>query len=123
MDQLMIVIDGHAMSVGELDEATRSLRRELLELPVRDVVDVPARAAPAGARVIDAAVIGAVIVLVNSSVALLTSLVTAVRAWRRNTIPDSTIRLRFGDDEIELSGVSDEVQARLLDDWARRHGS
>jgi hypothetical protein len=72
--------------------------------------------------VIDAAVIGAVLVLVNSSVTLLASLVTAVRAWRRNTIPDSTIRLRFGDDEIELSGVSDDVQARLLDDWARRHG-
>ena len=122
MDQLMIVIDGQQMSVGELDEAARSLRRELLELPVHDVVDVPAGAAPAGARVIDAAVIGAVIVLVNSSVALLASLVTAVRAWRRNTIPDSTIRLRFGDDEIELSGVSDDVQARLLDDWARRHG-
>lgn len=123
MDQLMIVIDGREMSVGELDEAARSLRRELLELPVHDVVDVPAGSAPAGARVIDATVIGAVIVLVNSSVALLASLVTAVRAWRRNTIPDSTIRLRFGDDEIELSGVSDEVQARLLDDWARRHGS
>jgi hypothetical protein len=122
MDQLMIVIDGQQMSVGELDEAARSLRRELLELPVHDVVDVPAGAAPAGARVIDAAVIGAVLVLVNSSVALLASLVTAVRAWRRNTIPDSTIRLRFGDDEIELSGVSDDVQARLLDDWARRHG-
>jgi hypothetical protein len=122
MDQFMIVIDGQQMSVGELDEAARSLRRELLELPVHDVVDVPAGAAPAGARVIDAAVIGAVLVLVNSSVALLASLVTAVRAWRRNTIPDSTIRLRFGDDEIELSGVSDDVQARLLDDWARRHG-
>ena len=55
MDQMVIVIDGQQMSVGELDEAARSLRRELLELPVHDVIDVPAGAAPAGARVIDAA--------------------------------------------------------------------
>jgi hypothetical protein len=123
MDQLTIIIDDQTLSAAELDESALALRRELLELPVHDVADLPAGSAPPDARGIDPAMIGGLVVLLNSSVALLASLVTAIRSWRRNTIPDSTIRLRFGDDEIEVSGVSEETQAQLIQDWTRRHGS
>jgi hypothetical protein len=123
MDQLTIIIDDRALSDVELDESALALRRELLELPVHDVQNLPAGSAPPGARVVDVAAVGGLVVLLNSSVALLASLVAAIRSWRRNTVPGSTIRLRFGEDEIEVSGVSDETQAQLMKDWTQRHGS
>jgi hypothetical protein len=122
MELMLVVVEGAAMPDSDLDQITLGLRRELLELPVGDVVPVPAGATPDGARVADAVAIGAFVVLLNSSSALLTSLVSTIRAWRRDTIPDGRIRLKLGDDEIELSGLSEEVETRLLEDWARRHG-
>jgi hypothetical protein len=122
MDRLTIIIDDNALSDAELDDSALALRRELLELPVHDVRSLPAGDAPEGARVVEVAAIGGLIVLLNSSITLLASLVTAIRSWRRHTIPEATIRLRFGDDEIELSGVSEETQAQLIREWTQRHG-
>jgi hypothetical protein len=123
MDRLTIIIDDRVLSDTALDESALALRRELLELPVHDVQNLPSGIAPPGARVVDVTVIGGLVVMLNSSVALLASLVTAIRAWRRNTIPDSTVRLKIGDDEIEISGVSEETEELLLADWTRRHGN
>ena len=78
MDQLTIIIDDRALSDVELDESALALRRELLELPVHDVQNLPAGSAPPGARVVDVATIGGLLVLLNSSVALLASLVAAI---------------------------------------------
>ena len=122
MDRLSIVIDDRTLSDVELDDSTLALRRELLELPVHGVQGLPAGAAPAGARVVDVAVIGCLVVLLNSSLTLLASLVTVVRSWHRNTIPGATIRLKIGDDEIELSAVTEATQAELIRAWTQRHG-
>jgi hypothetical protein len=61
-------------------------------------------------------------VLLSSSATLLVSVVTAIRSWRRHTIPNGSVRLRLGEDEIEVTGLSEETEAQLIDDWARRHG-
>src|SRR4051794_28859813 len=87
MDRLTIIIDDRALSDTALDESALALRQELLELPVHDVQSLPSGAAPPGARVVDATVVGGLIVMLNSSVALLASLVTAIRAWRRKHDP------------------------------------
>jgi hypothetical protein len=123
MEQLMVVIDGRDISSAQLDDIALGLRRELLELPVHDVVEVRNGTVPEGARGIDPAMVGAFVVLLNSSVALLASVVTTLRSWRRNTIPGGSIRLKLGDDELELTGLSDEVEAKLVEEWTRRHGS
>ena len=94
MDRLTITIDDRALSDTELDASALALRQELLGLPVHDVQSLPAGVAPPGARVVDVTVLGGLVVMLNSSVALLASLVTAIRAWRRNTIPDSTVPAR-----------------------------
>jgi hypothetical protein len=122
MERLLVVVDDEALPDAEVDRLALGLRRELLELPVDDVLPAPAGTAPDGARVGDVVAIGAFVVLLNSSSALLTSLVSTIRGWRRDTIPDGRIRLKLGDDEIELSGLSEAVETRLLEDWTRRHG-
>jgi hypothetical protein len=121
MEQLLVVIGAAELSPADLDAVTRALRSELLELPVSDVQAVADGAAPPGSRGWDPTVVGELIVVMNSSAALLVSVVAAIRSWRRHTIPGSSIRLKLGEDEIELTGLSDESETRLLDDWTRRH--
>lgn len=122
MEPLLVSINGAAVSDAELDDLTLALRRDLLELPVTDVQPAAGAAAPPGSRGVDPSSIGELIVLLNSSAALLVSVATAVRSWRRHTIPGGSVRLRLGDDEIEITGVSEGTEAQLIDDWARRHG-
>jgi hypothetical protein len=122
MASLLISIDGAGASPAELDELARGLRQDLLELPVTDVRPASAGEAPPGSRGVDASSIGDLVVVLNSSATLLVSVVAAVRSWRRHTIPDGSVRLRLGEDEIEVSSPTEETEARLLDDWARRHG-
>lgn len=121
MEQLLVAIDAAELSDAEVDELARALRGELLELPVTEVQGAVEGTAPPGSRGLDPVVLGELVVVLNSSAALLVSVVSAIRSWRRHTIPDSSIRLKLGDDEIELTGVSDDTEARLLEDWTRRH--
>ncbi len=122
MQPLLVSIDDATASAQELDELVRGLRRDLLELPVTDVQPAPAGAAPPGSRGVDPSSVSDLIVLLNSSAALLVSVVAAVRSWRRQTIPNGSVRLRLGEDEIEITGLSERTEAQLIDDWAGRHG-
>jgi hypothetical protein len=122
VQELQVSIDERWLTASELEDVTLRLRRDLLELPVTDVQHVSAGPAPAGSRSIDPSTVGELVVLLQSSATLIVSVVAAIRAWRRHTIPDSTIRLKLGDDEIELTNVSEETEAALLADWTSRHG-
>jgi hypothetical protein len=122
MEPLLVSIDDVTADANELDELARGLRRDLLELPVTDVQSAPAGPAPEGSRGVDPSSVNELIVLLSSSATLLVSVVTAIRSWRRHTIPNGSVRLRLGEDEIEVTGLSEETEAQLIDDWARRHG-
>lgn len=100
-------------------EATRQLRRELLELDVESV-DVPrSQDPPPGSRAVDVAALGALIVTFAQS-GLLTSVVDTARSWLGRS-RQGTIKLELGGDVLELTGVSSEEQRRLTDEWLRRH--
>ena len=108
--------DGDA---DEVAEATLQLRRELLDLEV-DAVQVPrAGAAPPGARGVDMAAVGALVVSLADS-QLLAVVVTAIRSWLSGSSRRS-IKLELGGDVLELTGVSSREQRRLTDEWLARH--
>ncbi len=113
MDSLLVSIDGVNADADELDDLARGLRRDLLELPVTNVQSAPAGPAPEGSRGVDPSSIGDLIVLLNSSTALLVSVVTAIRSWRRHAIPNGSVRLRLGEDEIERRGMLGQIDTRL----------
>ena len=114
--QVTVGSDGDAEEVAR---ATLQLRRELLNLDV-DAVDVPvAGEPPPGARAVDVAAIGALIVNIADS-QLLTAVVTAIRSWLAGSSRRS-IKLELGGDVLELTGVSSTEQRRLTDEWLARH--
>jgi hypothetical protein len=112
---------GPSAEADDVDEATLQLRRELLDLDV-DAVELPrAGEPPPGARAVELAALGGLVVTVGQS-QLLTAVVAAVRSWLASSRGRS-IRLELGGDVLELAGVSSDQQRRLTDKWPRRHES
>ena len=104
----------------ELDDLTAGLRRELLELDV-DAVDRPEGGpAPEGARAVEVAALGALLVTLAKTPAVLGAVVNTVRAWLSRG-QGRKVKITLGDDELEITGVSSEQQERLIGDWIARH--
>ena len=102
-----------------LEELAAGLRDEILTLDVESVVPRSAGEAPPGTRAVDAAAIGALVVSVAPALDALARLVTTVVDWLRRGGTQRTVRLKIGDDELELSGVSSAMQQQLAMDWIR----
>ncbi len=106
-----------------LEELARALREEILTLDVESVVPRSAGEAPPGTRAVDAAAVGALVVSVSPALEAMARLVTTVVDWLRRGGTERTVRLKIGNDELELSGVSSATQQQLATDWIRSHAS
>jgi hypothetical protein len=103
----------------EVAASTEQLRRELLDLDVEAVERPTAGAPPPGAKGIELAALGTLVVTVAQS-QLLTGVVAGVRAWLAGS-PQRSIKLELDGDTLELGGLSSREQRRLTDEWLRRH--
>jgi hypothetical protein len=105
---------------SQLDETTRQLRRELLELDVDDVRRVAEGSPPPGARAVDAALLGSLAVTAGREV--IGAVVGLLVQWigRRS---DRSVKLTIGDDSIELSGASADDRRRLVEAFLARHAA
>jgi hypothetical protein len=114
--QVAVGADGDAEEVAE---ATLQLRREFLDLDV-DVAEAAGTGEPPpGARAVDVAAIGALLVSIADS-QLLAAVVGAVGSWLAGSSRRS-VKLELGGDALELTGVSSREQRRLTDEWLARH--
>jgi hypothetical protein len=104
--------------VEALDQITRALREELLELDV-DSVEQPTEPAPEGARAIEAALLGTLIVGVGKG--MLDLVARTVERWAAR-VGDRKVVLEIDGDRLEVSGVSAADQQRLIDTFVARHG-
>jgi len=124
-DFVVAEVDVSVVEVGadaeQLEELTRALRAEILTLDVESVVPRSNGEAPPGTRGVDAAAIGALVVSVAPALGALARLVTTVVDWLRRGGTQRTVRLKIGDDELELSGASSAMQQQLAMDWIRAH--
>ena len=124
-DFVVAEVDVSVVEVGadaeQLEELTRALRAEILTLDVESVVPRSGGEAPPGTRGVDAAAIGALVVSVAPALGALARLVTTVVDWLRRGGTQRTVRLKIGDDELELSGASSAMQQQLAMDWIRAH--
>lgn len=117
--QLTIEIDvGPDAEAAELDEAARQLRRELLDLDVDDVTR-PVETAPAGARGVDVAALGSLLVTAGQSA--IGAIAAVLGSWLSRQSQRS-VKLQIGEDTIELTDASVEQQQLLLDAFLARHG-
>jgi hypothetical protein len=124
-DFVVAEVDVSVVEVGadaeQLEELTRALRAEILTLDVDSVVPRSGGEAPPGTRGVDAAAVGALVVSVAPALGALARLVTTVVDWLRRGGTQRTVRLKIGDDELELSGASSAMQQQLAMDWIRAH--
>jgi hypothetical protein len=119
--QVRVQLDlGNGAEAAELEEDTLRLREELLELGVADVHRPSPAAAPEGAKGIDAAVLGSLVISAGQEA--VAAIVRAVASFvTRGT--SRSVKLQLGDDVIELSGASRADQERLIEAFLARHGA
>lgn len=104
------------------EEQLRYLLDELSHLDLASINRAPlSLPAPPGTRSSGALEIGALVIGLGGSGALLPVLVGLVQDWL-NRRQSGTIRIKIGDDEIELTASSDEMRQRALEEFLRRHG-
>ncbi|GAF48105.1 hypothetical protein RW1_049_00120 [Rhodococcus wratislaviensis NBRC 100605] len=106
----------------QLDDTTRLLRTELLELDVERVVDARGQVAPEGTRGVGAELVGQLIVGMGPGLVALRQLLETVRSWRTQH-HQVEISVRIGEDLIELTDASPETERQLVDAFIRRHAS
>jgi hypothetical protein len=122
--ELRIQVGEEGADAERLDTVTSYLRRDLVQLDVENVTAVPAGPPPDGARAIDAAAIGGLLVALGSSVSELKSVVTVVRDWlHRGDGVRRTVRLELGGDALELTEASTTDQERLIGLFISRHAN
>jgi hypothetical protein len=116
--RIEIAVEG--ADAAELNEATSRLRAELLQLDA-DLVDVPsADQPPPGAKVgAEVALIGVLFLTVPNS-AILSGIVQVIRSWLQRS-KDRSVRLEINGDVLDVKGMSDSQQSRLIDAWLARH--
>jgi len=101
------------------------LRQELLELEVDDVTRLRGSGEPPpGARGLDAAAVGGLLVTLGQSAGGLRAVVLAIRRWlARGEGTRRTVRLEIGGDVLELSEATAADQHRLVDLFVGRHAA
>lgn len=110
---------------GSRDEDRRALDAEYLvaELSELDLERVELRSggpAPYGSRGIGAVEIGSVVVALTGAKPVLGALLGLVQDWlaRRQS---GTVKIKIGDDELELTFVSHAAQRQALEAFVDRH--
>ena len=107
-----------------LDVLTGFLRHELLQLDVKDVTKLPAAEPPPGARGLDAAAVGGLLVGLGSAAEGLSAVISAIKAWlARGGSAHRRVRLEIGGDALELSDATAADQDRLIGLFLSRHST
>jgi hypothetical protein len=111
---------GDDVSPLEMEELTAAMRRELLLLDVQSVDRVSGGPVPAGAKGIELAALGALLVNIGKATPVLGQVVAVIQAWAARS-PDRTVKLTLEGDTLELGGMSEDEQRRVVRDWMARH--
>ena len=109
----------------ELEQITYNLKDDLIELDAIEKVDLVTKegAAPehskSGGEVVT---LGSLLVTLGGSVAsnVIPNLANTLQSWLTRH-ERRTISLEIGGDKLQLTGVSDKDQEKLIDAWISRH--
>lgn len=97
---------------------TETLRQDLLALDVDSVTLASTGSAPDGSKGIDAATVGAILVVLTSSVELTKQVVAVARSWLSRGGPRNTgqvLKITMNGQSIELHAATVDQQQQLLD--------
>jgi hypothetical protein len=120
--ELILSLSERDVSAEQLETAGGLLREDLLALDVAAVHALPSGAAPPDTRGVDAMTVGAFLVSLPATPALLSAVIDVVRGWVARS-GGRSVRVEIDGDSLELSQVSAEEQSRLIDDWLSRRAA
>jgi hypothetical protein len=106
-----------------LEQLSLRLADELRGLDVDGVAPATGGTAPDGTRSALAAVAGALVVSLRPNTQQLTAVVGMIWTWVRRSPVQRTVKVTIAGDTLELSGASDELQRRVVDDWISKHAT
>ncbi|MCP4541176.1 MAG: hypothetical protein GY832_28920 [Chloroflexi bacterium] len=118
---LTLTLDGGPEATAEdMEELSRRLRDELMELEV-EAVKPSTKKAPEGTKVGVAIDWTTLLVTLAASGGVLTTLIAAVQAWLlRNQ--ETSVRVKIGDDELAISpGPYSKEQKQAIEKWLNHH--
>jgi hypothetical protein len=128
--ELRLVLREDDADAQRLDELSRLLRQELLQLDgdaVAEVRAVPPAEVPSGARAVDASSIEGLVVALGAAPQGISAVISIVQAWRarggqshRDGKPVRRARLEIDGDVLDLSGVMAEDDM-LIKLFVERH--
>lgn len=122
LSQMTVQVDaGPDADADELDELTRRLRGELLQLDLESVDLARGGEVPPGARAVGVLSIGTLVLTLAQAPALLTAVVDVVQSWLSG-YRGRTVKLALDGDVLEVSGLSSRDQRALIASWIARHG-
>jgi hypothetical protein len=110
----------------ELERMTHNLRNELTELDAVEKVDLVRKEgekAPEGSKVGgDVIALGSLLVTLGGTAAsaVIPNLASTLQSWLTRH-ERRKISLEIGGDKLEVTGISDKEQERLIDVWISRH--
>ncbi|MGH2706701.1 MAG: effector-associated constant component EACC1 [Actinomycetota bacterium] len=120
---LVVEVGGEVETdVEELAGFAYQLRRELLQLDIETVSLARSGPTPPGAKGIEAAAMGILLVKLVSSSGLLTAVADVVRSWLSRN-PGRSVKLEIDGDRIEVAGISSAEQRRLIGAWIAHHAT
>lgn len=123
-EELRLQVSEEGADAERLATLTGYLRAELLRLDVENVTAPHAGEAPPGARVVDPATAGALLVALGRSIEGLRSVVSAIRDWlRRGGGTGRKVCVCLDGDFLELSQASAADQERLIELFLSRHAA
>jgi hypothetical protein len=103
----------------ELAELTAHLHIELLELDVDTVEPARSGEPPPGAKAMDIADLGTLVVTLAQSAAGLKSLVSTLRSWLSGQ--PRTVTIELDGDVLKMTGIPSRAQEQLVSAWIARH--
>jgi hypothetical protein len=116
--RLIIEVSEDGADPDEVVALTDALQQDLLELDVEHV-DAPVTVKPPDdAKAGDGLALGTLVVTLTP--AMLTAVVAVTRSWFSRQA-HRRVKLKIGNDVLEMSGMSQDDQHRIVDDWLRRH--
>ena len=117
--EVSMMIKGNSIDDEEIDISTQQLIRELRELDV-DGIKYEKTDAPVGAKSAAAITLGTVIMTIMASGGVLTSVINAIQSWlvEKN---NQTVVLEIDGDRLEVTGLDDKEQKKLINIWINRH--
>ncbi|WP_146192620.1 effector-associated constant component EACC1 [Streptomyces sp. A244] len=118
---VVLVLDTGDGDEDYAEEQLQHLIAELSELDLDSLDRVTRGPPPPGSRSTEAVQLGALILGLGGSGALLPALAAGVQDWL-NRRRSGSVRLKIGEDEIELTGMGNEMGQRALEEFLRRHG-